>query len=61
MANRLPDEGILLTNVMALYIQQCSFLMTLLFTVAVQQSNIPFFPMYFGKRQALTLKVFELL
>lgn len=42
MANRVPDEGILLTNIMALFIQQCSFLMTFLFTVAVQQSNTPF-------------------
>lgn len=42
MANRVPDEGVLLTNIMALFIQQCSFLTTFLFTVALQQSNTPF-------------------
>lgn len=42
MANRVPDEGMLLTNMMALFCQQCSFLMTFLFTVAVQQANMPF-------------------
>lgn len=56
MANRLPDEGILLTNVMALYIQQCSFLMTLLFTVAVQQSNIPFFSYVFWQATGINFK-----
>jgi len=43
MANRVPDEGVLLTNIKALFIQQCSFLMTFLFSVAVQQSSTPFF------------------
>lgn len=42
MAKRVPDEGILLANIMALFIPQCSSLMTPFFTVAVQQSNTPF-------------------
>lgn len=42
MAKRVPDEGILLTNIMAFFIQQWSLLMTPFLTVAVQQSNTPF-------------------
>lgn len=55
MARRVPDEGILLTNIMALFIHKCSLLMTPFSAGAVQQTHL--FPTHFGKQQALTLKL----